>query len=384
MRRRVVGPRQLDAAIAAVILVAAVTEALLSHGVTGPRWAAALVAASMSLLLLWRRSHPIAMSLLVVALALPAAALLVDPSELVAAFLPLLVLAYGTGAFAEGRAAHGAFAVLIAGALAVSLLGEHEDAGDVYFPIVILVLCRLAGRTVRLRMRHAAELHEAAALAAEQREQEAQHAVADERRRIAREMHDVVAHSISLMVVQAGGARRILAADPGRAEQAAARIQAAGSDALAEMDILLGVLETDPDAASAPSLDGLRELVERAGDAGLPVTLAVAGTRRPLPAGAELAVYRVVQEALTNAIKHAGGATTQVELEWGDDALVLRVADRGDGGAGPGLSGAGHGLIGMRERIRVYGGDVRSGPRPGGGFEVLARLPLARAEAGVP
>jgi signal transduction histidine kinase len=115
----------------------------------------------------------------------------------------------------------------------------------------------------------------------------------------------------------------------------------------------------------------------------LPVTLEVHGGRRPLPDGADQALYRVVQEALTNAIKHAGGATTRVELRWGADALELRVADAGDGGAGPQLAGAGHGLIGMRERMRVHGGELEAGRRPGGGFEVVARLPLERETASV-
>ena len=265
----------------------------------------------------------------------------------------------------------------------VGLIDESKNAGNVYFPAVIVVLCWLGGRTVRTRARHAAELHEAAALAAERREREAQEAVAGERRRIAREMHDVVAHSISMMVVQAGGARRILGTDPGRAEEAAARIRSAGTDALAEMDILLGVLETAPDGTSPPTLDGLGELVERARAAGLPVTLEITGTRRALSAGAELAVYRVVQEALTNAVKHAGGATTRVRLAWGEDVLELSVADRGDGGAGPQLPGAGHGLLGMRERLRVHGGDVEAGPRADGGFEVSAHLPLEREAASV-
>ena len=109
----------------------------------------------------------------------------------------------------------------------------------------------------------------------------------------------------------------------------------------------------------------------------------MSGTRRPLPAGAEVAAYRVVQEALTNSIKHAGRATTVVELSWGDEALSLRIADRGDGGPAPELQGAGHGLLGMRERVRPYGGDVVAGPLEGGGYEVAARIPLVREEAGV-
>ena len=366
--------RTADVALTAVVLVASVTEALLLEPIAGPRWANVLIAAAMSLLLLWRRAHPLATAVALAVIASGAAVWVTDPTELVATFFPLLILAYGGGRFADGRTGLAVLAALMAAVVAVVIATGQELAGDTVFPWAIVILCWLAGRTVRLRLRHAAELHEAAALAAEQREREAQQAVADERRRIAREMHDVVAHSISIMVVQAGGARRILASDPDRAERAAARIRHAGSDALAEMDILLGVLETAPGRAPAATLDALDDLVARTREAGLPVTLEVRGARRPLPPGAEQAVYRVVQEALTNAIKHAGSATTRVELTWSDEALELRVADDGDGGSSPQLAGAGHGLLGMRERMRVHGGELDAGPRPGGGFEVVARL----------
>ena len=375
-------PRAADAALTAAVLVASVTEAATLRHLEGPRWAILLVGAGMSLVLLWRREHPLAIAVVLVAIAVPGAIWEADPSELVSAFIPLLIVAYSGGRYADTRGALLVLALLLGAAPAVGLLGSQPSAGDAIVPAILVALCWFAGRTVHLRVRHAAELHEAAARATEQREHEAQQAVADERRRIAREMHDVVAHSISIMVVQAGGARRILATDPDRAERAAARIRHAGSQALAEMDILLGVLETT-DAAAAPALDGLDELVARTREAGLPVTLEVTGERRPLPGGAELAVYRVVQEALTNAIKHAGGATTRVTLAWSAEALELRVADRGDGGPSPELAGAGHGLIGMRERLRVHGGELEAGPCDGGGFEVVARLPLASEPTGV-
>jgi signal transduction histidine kinase len=373
--------RELDVGLTAAVVIAAVTESLLSDGVTGPRGAAAAVSAAMGLVLLGRRRHPIAMSALLVALAVPAGAFLLDPSELISMFLPLLILSYSVAVYAKPAEARLGLLLLLAGDVAVGLLDDTNTAENVYFPAILVVLCWVGGRTVRTRAAHAAELHEAAALAGERREREAQEAVAEERRRIAREMHDVVAHSISVMVVQAGGARRILASDPERAEEAAARIRGAGTDALAEMDILLGVLEAAPDGTSAPTLDGIGALVGRAGAAGLPVTLEVTGEQRTLSPGAELAVYRVVQEALTNAMKHAGSATTLVRLDWGEDALALSVADLGDGGPSPQLPGAGHGLMGMQERLRVYGGEVATGPRPGGGWEVAARLPLARAVA---
>jgi signal transduction histidine kinase len=376
-------PRTVDVAITAAALIAAVIEALTLKQIDGPRWVVVLTVSVMALLLLWRRTHPLAVTIALAAIAIPTTLWVADTTELVATFIPLLLITYAGGRYGSTRDGRICLAVLLIGVPIVGLTSEDATAGDAYFPAILVALCWFGGRTVRLRLQHAAELHEAAALAAEQREREALQAVGDERRRIAREMHDVVAHSISLMVVQAGGARRILGSDPERAEQAAARIRHAGSEALAEMDLLLGVLDSAPEPTAQPMLDDLGALVERTRAAGLPVTLTVSGTRQPLPAGAELAVYRVVQEALTNAIKHAGGATTEVTLGWGEDALALSVADHGDGGASPELVGAGHGLIGMRERLRVHGGELEAGPRPGGGFQVLARLPFERAKASV-
>jgi signal transduction histidine kinase len=255
--------------------------------------------------------------------------------------------------------------------LAVGVI--DDDAANAPFPMAVVALAWLGGRNVQARTRLAAELHEAAATLREAQEEEARDAVADERRRIAREMHDIVAHSISIMVVQASGARSILPVAPDRAEAAARRIRETGASALAEMHTLLGVLDG---TAREPSLAALPDLVERARHAGLPVTLAVVGAPRPLPPGAELAAYRVVQEALTNAIKHAGGAPTGVQLVWNDAALELRIADRGAGGLEPELGGGGHGLVGMRERVRPYGGDVAAGRRADGGYEVVARIPI--------
>ena len=194
------------------------------------------------------------------------------------------------------------------------------------------MLFLLAGRAVRSRSRLTAELHEAAVRADEAREVEAERAVADERRRIAREMHDVVAHSVSMMVVQAGGARRILERDPARAVAAAELIERTGREALAEMRALLGVLHAEEHAeyAPQPTLRELDALVERARSAGVPVEVAVEGERRELPAGLDLAAYRVVQEALTNVVKHAGGAPTEVSVHYRADAVEVRIADRGE------------------------------------------------------
>jgi signal transduction histidine kinase len=195
-------------------------------------------------------------------------------------------------------------------------------------------------------------------------------------------MHDVVAHSVSVMVVQAGGARRILERDPLRARDAAQLIAGTGREALVELQRLLGVLHIDP--IPAPTLAGLDGLVERARAAGLPVALTVDGERRPLPDGVELAAYRVVQEAITNAIKYADAAPTQVHVRYGHQDVQLQVSDRGPGagaGARGRVGGGGHGLVGMRERVRIFGGELHTGRRAGGGFEVRARIPVdGRAE----
>ena len=197
----------------------------------------------------------------------------------------------------------------------------------------------------------------------------------EERKRIAREMHDVVAHSMSVMVVQAGGARRILERDPLRARDAAELIAGTGREALVELQRLLGVLHLEP--AAAPTLDGLDGLLERARAAGLPVALTVDGERRRLPDGIEHAAYRVVQEAITNAIKYADAAPTEVHVCYRRQAVELQVSDRGPGAGAPGrVGGGGHGLVGMRERVRIFGGELHTGRRAGGGFEVRARIPV--------
>jgi signal transduction histidine kinase len=186
------------------------------------------------------------------------------------------------------------------------------------------------------------------------------------------------------MVIQAAGARQILQLDAGRAEEAAARIGRTGRDAICEMQLVVGALATVPAGGAAPTLDALEALAERARHAGLDVALQVRGAPRPLPPGAELAAYRVVQESLTNAIKHAACAPTEVVLEWGERTLELRVSDRGEGRLAAALEGGGHGLVGMAERVRHCGGELHAGRRPGGGFEVVARIPVEQPAAVAP
>lgn len=202
-------------------------------------------------------------------------------------------------------------------------------------------------------------------------------AVAEERSRIARELHDVIAHSVSVMVVQAQASQRLLDGEQGEARQALGSIETTGRQALTEMRRLLGILRrTDAELALAPQpgLGSLDALIGQFRESGLPVDLRVEGEPRSLPPGVDLSAYRIVQEALTNALKHAGPARADVVVRYSDDGVELEIADDGPG-TGKG-GGSGHGLVGMRERVALYGGTLESGKQDGGGYFVRARLPL--------
>jgi signal transduction histidine kinase len=215
-------------------------------------------------------------------------------------------------------------------------------------------------------------------LAERERDLVAREAVVEERARIARELHDAVAHNVSMMVVQAGGERRALDGADGSTGETLRTIEEVGRGALTEMRRLVGMLRADAEdpLTPQPSLDDLPALVERVREAGLPVELHVGGEARELPVGLELSAYRIVQEALTNALKHAGEAHAIVSINYGPDSLELEIVDDGPGTA-PSIAGGGHGLVGMRERVALYGGRFDASRRPGGGFAVRAKLPIA-------
>ena len=231
---------------------------------------------------------------------------------------------------------------------------------------------------------YAARLEERTAELEQAREELARRAVAEERLRLARELHDVVAHAISVIAVQSGVGAHVADTQPKEARRSLAAIEATSRAALTELRRLLGVLrqENEPQGALAPvpGLGDLDGLLAEAGKAGLAVRLQVHGTRPPLPAGVDLSAYRIVQEALTNVVKHAGPATAQITICYRDQEVTVEVTDdgRGVGAVAGGVrKETGHGLIGMSERVAAFGGDLEVGPRPGGGFRVAARLPLA-------
>ena len=221
------------------------------------------------------------------------------------------------------------------------------------------------------------EAKERAARAERGREERAHLAVADERARIARELHDVVGHSVSVMTVQASAVRRLLRSDQEREREALLIVERTGREALAEMRRMVGVLrrpEEAPALAPQPSLEQLDKLVEQARQAGLPVELRVEGESVQLPAGVDLTAYRLIQEGLTNAIKHARATRAEVFVRYDGDRVELAVSDDGNGSSGG--KGGGHGLVGMRERVSVYGGELEAGPGPSGGFRLRATLPI--------
>jgi signal transduction histidine kinase len=246
--------------------------------------------------------------------------------------------------------------------------------------LLIALVLFFVGRTVRGRRISARVLAERAVAAEANQRALAQHAVADERRRIARELHDVVAHHVSVISVLATGARRVLHRDPDAADEALGTIADTSRTTLREMRRLLDVLRTDEEAdaelAPQPGLAGIEALVDQVREAGLPVRLTVDGDPVPLETGVALTVYRIVQEALTNALKHAGTAVATVRLCFDAGGLTVQVTDNGRGPVPHYGDGVGHGLVGMRERVALYGGTLSTGPRAGGGFTVDATIPM--------
>jgi signal transduction histidine kinase len=348
-----------------------------------PRWLAVLwLYGAVAALLLRRRLR---LGAPLVALAILTAESFVEPQAVTGPATPLFVGFYCffvIGADNEQtRAAVGA----IIGLLMAVVLGANTPDLDVVWLLFVLVLMLVAwgsGLLYGRRGRHA----EALTTRGEQLEGEyaaaAQRALLDERARIAREIHDIVAHNVSVIVLQARGGRRSLHSSPDDARQAFDSIESAGQQALVELRRLLGIVQADgetPALAPQPGLNDINELVQGVRDAGLPVTVSIEGDPLDLSAGVDLAAYRVVQEALTNALKHAGDTCVRVVIRYERAAVELEISDDGAGTHEFTGAGSGRGLIGMRERVSIYGGAIESGPRPGGGYTVSVHLPVPGA-----
>jgi signal transduction histidine kinase len=249
--------------------------------------------------------------------------------------------------------------------------------------LALFAIAWVIGDNIRTRRAYLAELEARAARLEREREERDERAVADERTRIARELHDVIAHNVSVMVVQATAGEEVFDADPGRARESLSAVASTGRAALAELRRLLGVIRTEDGDAGAPSytpqpgIEYLGELVGQVREAGLAVELSVLGSPRELPEAVGLCAYRIVQEALTNTLKHADATTACVNVRYVADALELQVLDDGHGASAVNGEADGHGLIGMRERVALFGGELTAGPRAGRGYAVRARLPLA-------
>ncbi|PWI44359.1 histidine kinase [Streptomyces sp. ICBB 8177] len=356
----------------------------------------AMAGTSGLLCLVWalRRRYPEKMLLL--AIAAGVAQLVLDTQVVVADFAMLMIVYTVASCGARWASRVALLGALSAAALADWRWPSNVDSSgnrivSVVFLTVPFALAWVIGDSVRTRRAYYAQLEERAERLHREREAQAKAAVAAERARIARELHDVVAHNVSVMVVQADGAAYVLDSSPDQAKQALGTISQTGRLALAEMRRLLGLLRASDDSGGEyvpqPGVDQLGDLIEQVRGAGLPVEFAVAGRPRPLSSGVELTAYRIVQEALTNTRKHGGpDVSATVRLTYGDAELRMLIEDDGRGaqrehyenGAG-GADGLGQGLIGMRERIAMVGGTIDTGPRPGGGFRIAAALPLKPA-----
>jgi signal transduction histidine kinase len=380
------GPLRVDLVLAGVALVTGIAEVVARPDAFHHLGLSIAASAGVAAAVAFRRRRPLEAVLAFYGLLLAQQLLgggLTQQDGPVMPFIALLLMNYGIGAYLGGRAlAAGVISAALGLVLMMALPGSGPSGPSDYFFVLFVLVAPpvLVGRAVRERLRLLRALQIKNAELEREREERARAAVRSERARIARELHDVVAHSLSVMVVQAGAARRVIDVDHAGAAESFQAIQGAGREALGEVRRLLGMLREDGDEPAVtpqPRLENVGALVERTRAAGLHVDLEVEGTPVSLPAGVELAAYRILQEALTNTIKHAGPSHARVRVHYGEGGLELEVVDDGRGAGGQ--NGGGHGLTGMRERVALYGGELTAGARPTGGFAVRARIPTPGA-----
>jgi signal transduction histidine kinase len=296
-------------------------------------------------------------------------------------FVQLVVIVYTAAAYSDGREARVAMIVVAIGILTdIPTLAIGKPVGNVAGPDVVMAIAYAVGLAFARLRRHNETLEMRTAHAERQRTEAAERAAADERARIARELHDVISHDVSLMVLQASVERRVHTGD-GTTAQTLANIESTGREALAELRRMLGVLhKNDQDAPlrPQPGLAQLPDLVEQARAAGVPIELVIDGQAVAVPPGLDIAAYRIVQESITNAAKHAAGTSVIATLRYREDSLEIDVVNDGGPRSAPDvrLPRGGHGLVGMQERVALFGGSLEAMPDDGGGFRVRARLPL--------
>ncbi|MHB8233298.1 MAG: sensor histidine kinase [Solirubrobacteraceae bacterium] len=382
-RVRAVDVYKQDVALAVVLTVGALIEgyfAVRDHPHPG---LTLLALVGVTVTVAWRRRAP-ARATAAALLLFAVSEQLMKNGEVTMTLFAMVLNFYSLGARRPGHREELVDVLLLALAVGVIAIDPSVNSVlDAITPTALFAVLPLAvGRALASRRALIAELRERARRLEAEREETAQEAVTEERTRIARELHDIVAHCVSVMVIQTGAARSVARNDRAAAREALGAVESSGREALAEMRRMVGVLHKgDVELADTapPGLSQLAALATRARAAGLPVEVHVEGQPRELPTGLDLAAYRVIQEALTNAIKHAGGARARVVVQYAPSMLELEVSDDGVGPAPLAQeSGSGHGLIGMRERLRLYGGELRSGRRRGGGFAVSASIPLER------
>jgi signal transduction histidine kinase len=382
-------PPLADVLLAAGVLAVAQVETWMTSSFQ-PKPPLALLAMLVTVPLAWRRRAPFGALL---AMGVAASVLGTGWPELSAlyTFIVVVVAVFSVGAYAEPRRAAVGCALVILWFWTGALIDNVHHPGrrgpsDLAFVAVVFGGAWLLGRALRGRGQHTEQLAQRAARLEADQQAQARAAVAAERARIARELHDVIAHSVSVMVIQAGAAEQLLGQAPERARGPLEAVQDTGRQTIVELRRLLGILREDgqePSLAPQPGLDGLELLLEEIRQAGLPVQLRVEGRPWPLPPGIDLAAYRIVQEALTNTLRHAGPARAEVIVRYQDHAVELEVLDdgRGAGSHAAADAGSGQGLVGMRERVALYGGTLQAGPRhttagsAATGYAVRARLP---------
>jgi signal transduction histidine kinase len=379
-------PVLVDGLVALLTFVALELELALGSHIEGPMTVNAIAAAAVTLPIALRRRWPLEVAITIGAAIAIQEALNGDLTE--NTLVPVITIAMATYSVASMCERVPAVVGLVAMLVLVWIdvvVSTHPGTSDFLFTGLLVGGPWLVGRIVEARVKLAAELSDKADRLEREQEKQAELAVTQERSRIARELHDVVAHNVSVMVVQSAAARRMIDHDPARAAEALGSVEKTGREALKEMRRMVAMLgQGDEELALAPqpSVAELDWLIERAREAGLDVDLTIEGEKKRLESSVDLSAFRIVQEALRNTLKHAGPARARVTLRYGEHDVEVDVLDDGRGIAPPGgVNGLpGHGLVGMRERVAMLGGEIEAGYRKDGGFGVHAKLPLEREE----